>query len=273
MGWFMNFIKRHLSLIYPLVMLLLSFESAVLIQRAVQEHEKKLSQDYSIIVASKKALSEDLIRSKIRYFEAIDPIDPQSVLKNLENTISRENLLSLKSDLPLFYSIRLNIFPNQSQLKNISGILSSIEGVEKVELFTKSHSKVYRLLLLLKKSIVFFGGLLAILSVLLMVKQVEIWHLQHSRRMEIMSYLGAPGWMKNKVLFRLALIDSLVSSVFAFLSVSYVLELEEFSSLLVSLEIDHAIFVPVGDFVSLLMISICISILSALIVIVRQKDC
>lgn len=268
----MNFIKRHLSLIYPLVMLLLSFESAVLIQRAVEEHEKKLSQDYSIIVASKKPLSDEAIRARTKYFQEINPIDPQAVLKSLEHTISPENLRSLKSDLPLFYSIRLSIFPNQSQLNNISKVLSSIEGVEKVELFTKSHSKVYRLLLLLKKSIVFFGGLLGILSILLMVKQVEIWHLQHSRRMEIMSYLGAPSWMKNKVLFKLALIDSLISSVFAILSVFYILSREEFSSLLASLEITDVIFTPVGDFVSLLVISISISVLSALIVIIRQKD-
>lgn len=268
----MNFIKRHLSLIYPLVMLLLSFESAVLIQRAVEEHEKKLSQDYSIIVASKKPLSAEIIHSKTKFFQEIHSIDPQVVLKSLEHTISPKNLLSLRSELPLFYSIRLNIFPNQSQLKNISVILSSIEGVEKVELFTKSHSKVYRLLLLAKKSIVFFGALLAVLSILLMVKQVEIWHLQHSKRMEIMSYLGAPSWMKNKVLFKLALVDSLISSMIAIASVFYILNLEEFSSLLALLEITDILFAPFRDFLSLLVISICISVFSALIVIIRQKD-
>lgn len=268
----MNFIKRHLSLIYPLVMLLFSFESAVLVQRAVEEHEKKLSLDYSIVIASKQALSNEDLKQKIKYFREIKPIDPQIILRNLEHTISPENLAFLKSELPLFYSMTLDIFPNQSQLKNISNTLLSINGVEKVELFAKTHSKVYRLLLLLKKSIVFFGSLLGILSVLLMVKQVEIWHLQHSKRMEIMSYLGAPSWMKNKILFKLALIDSLISSVLVIVGIFYILNSAEFDSLLTSLEISSVVFSPIGDFISLLIISVCISILSALVVIIRQKD-
>lgn len=253
-------------------MLLFSFESAVLVQRAVEEHEKKLSQDYSIVIASKQELNAQLLSSKIRYFKEIKPIDPQIVLKSLEHTISAENLAFLKSELPLFYSMTLDIFPNQSQLKNISNTLLSIQGVEKVELFAKTHSKVYRLLLLLKKSIVFFGTLLGILSILLMVKQVEIWHLQHSKRMEIMSYLGAPSWMKNKILFKLALIDSVVSSLLVIGGVFYILNRDEFASVLESLEISNVVFSPVGDFISLLVISVCISILSALVVIIRQKD-
>lgn len=268
----MNFIKMHLSLIYPLVMLLFSFESAVLVHRAVAEHEKKLSQDYSIIIASKQPLTQELLQNKIRYLQEIQLINPQTILKNLEHTISPQNLAFLKSELPLFYSLRLTIFPNQAQLKKISDVLMSIEGVEKVELFAKTHSKVYRLLLLLKKSILFFGALLGILSILLMVKQVEIWHLQHSKRMEIMSYLGAPSWMKNKVLFKLALVDSVLSSIFVIVGIFYILRSEEFLSILTSLEINNALFSPFADFVSLLLISVSISILSAVLVIVRQRD-
>lgn len=271
MEWFMNFIKRHLSLIYPLVMLLFSFESAFLVQRAVQEHEKKLSKDYSIVIASKHALSYEDLKTKIAYIDEIQVIDPQVILKNLEHTISSENLAFLKSELPLFYSLTLTIFPDRAQLDNISRILLSINGVEKVELFAKIHSKVYRLLLLLKKIVLFFGGLLALLSILLMVKQVEIWQLQHSKRMEIMSYLGAPSWMKNKVLFKLALIDSFFSSLFVIGGIFYILRSEEFATILSSLEINSVVFSPVGDFVSLLSISISISIFSALIVIIRQR--
>ncbi|WP_027327253.1 FtsX-like permease family protein [Helicobacter pametensis] len=268
----MNFIKRHLSLIYPLLMLLFSVESVLLIQRAVEEHEKKLSQDYSIVIASKEELVQEALQRRIKHLQSIQPIDPQIILKSLEHTISPENLAFLKSELPLFYSITLDIFPNQSQLKQISSILLSINGVQKVELFAKTHSKVYRLLLLLKKSIVFFGSLLGILSILLMVKQVEVWLLQHSKRMEIMSYLGAPSWMKNKVLFKLALIDSVISSVLVIAGVFYVLNGEEFQALLASLEISNVVFAPLGDFLTLLLISVCISTLSAAAVILRQKD-
>ncbi|HIY43415.1 FtsX-like permease family protein [uncultured Helicobacter sp.] len=268
----MRFIKQHLSLIFPLVMLLFSLESAMLVNRAVLEHEKKLSQDYSIVIASKTPVSFAELQSKVKEAKDMREIDPQVVLKDLEHTISAENLEFLKSQLPLFYSITLFIFPNQTELKRINSQLLSISGVQKAELFAKTHSKVYRLLLLLKKSILFFGGLLGVLSIVLMVKQVEIWHLQHSKRMEIMSYLGAPSWTKNKILFKLAVVDSFLSSLFVIAGIFYVLQSEEFYTLFTSLQIDNVIFTPVSDFLSLLLVSVVISTLSAIIVIVRQKD-
>lgn len=268
----MRFIKQHLSLIFPLVMLLFSLESAMLVNRAVLAHEKKLSQDYSIVIASKSPVSFAELQSKIKEAKDMREIDPQVVLKDLEHTISAENLAFLKSQLPLFYSITLFIFPNQSELKRINNELLSISGVQKAELFAKTHSKVYRLLLLLKKSIMFFGGLLGILSIVLMVKQVEIWHLQHSKRMEIMSYLGAPSWTKNKILFKLAVIDSFISSFFVIVGIFYFLQSEEFYTLFTSLQIDNVIFTPISDFLSLLLVSVVISVFSAILVIVRQKD-
>lgn len=269
----MKFIKQHLSLIFPLMMLLFSFESAVLIQRAVEEHEKKLSQDYSIVIASNSPITRETLKRQIREVKDIQSIDPQVVFKDLQHTISAKNLEILKSQLPLFYSITLTIFPNQSQLKSISTKLSKIDGIQKTELFAKTHSKVYRLLLLLKKSILFFGSLLGILSVLLMVKQVEVWHLQHSKRMEIMSYLGAPSWMKNKILFKLAFIDSLIASLVVIGGMFYILQSPELHSLFASLEISALSFNPLGDLLSLFSIAIAISILSAVVVIMRQKDC
>lgn len=268
----MKFIKQHLSLIFPLLMLLFSYESAILVKRAVFEHEKKLSQDYSIIIATKGVMGFSNLKAKVPEVKDMREIDPQVVLKDLAHTLSPENLAFLKSQLPVFYSLTLSIFPNQNELKRINQSLLSVEGVQKAEVFAKTHSKVYRLLLLLKKSIMFFGSLLGILSVILMVKQVEIWHLQHSKRMEIMSYMGAPFWMKNKILFKLALIDSLVSSLLVVCGIFYVLEGEEFSSLFASLEINDVIFFPIQDFFTLLVMSIVISVFSALIVIIRQKD-
>lgn len=268
----MKFIKQHLSLIFPLLMLLFSYESAMLVKRAVVEHEKKLSQDYSIIIAAKGKIGFSQLKAKVPEIKDMQEIDPQVVLKDLEHTLSSENLAFLKSQLPVFYSLSLNIFPNQGELRRINQALLSVNRVQKAEVFAKTHSKVYRLLLLLKKSIMFFGSLLGLLSVILMVKQVEIWHLQHSKRMEIMGYMGAPFWMKNKILFKLALIDSFVSSLLVVFGVSYILSGEEFSSLFSSLEISDRIFFPFQDFFVLFIMSVVISVFSALIVIIRQKD-
>ncbi|ANV97581.1 cell division protein FtsX [Helicobacter enhydrae] len=268
----MNSIKRHLSLIIPLMMLLCSFESSQLIQRAVAEHEKKLSQDYSIVIASTKEMNLGTLQEKLKEVIEVIPIDSDIVMKELQGSMSDENLEFLKKQLPLFYSIKLSIFPTERQITTFNQALLKIDGVQKAELFVKTHTKVYKLLLLLKKSILFFGSLLGILSILLMVKQIEIWNLQHSKRMEIMSYLGAPSWMKNKVLFKLASIDSLIASVLVIVGLMFFLESEELKPLFVSLEIENVIFTPVQDFAMLLVISLAISYLSAIVVIARQKD-
>ena len=112
----MRFIKQHLSLIFPLVMLLFSLESAMLVNRAVLEHEKKLSQDYSIVIASKTPVSFAELQSKVKEAKDMREIDPQVVLKDLEHTISAENLEFQKSASAFLFN-HSSYFPQPNRAK------------------------------------------------------------------------------------------------------------------------------------------------------------
>ena len=54
---------------------------------------------------------------------------------------------------------------------------------------------------------------MAFVAILLIFKQIRIWTYEHSRRMSIMTLFGASFFMKSAMLYRMTLVDSLVSSI------------------------------------------------------------
>lgn len=146
----MNLLRRHLALIIPLLALLFSLESIMLVNRAVSKHENKLSDSYSIVIASQNALTLDKIQSFIREAKELKAITPDYLMNELKKDLSRESLETLQRELPFFYSLKLSNFPDEGRLQKINTILSKLNGVTKVESFTKSHSQVYKLLLIIK---------------------------------------------------------------------------------------------------------------------------
>ena len=72
----MSLLRRHLALIIPLLALLFSFESIMLVNRAVSKHENKLSDNYSIVIASQNALTLDKIQSFIREAKELKAVTP-----------------------------------------------------------------------------------------------------------------------------------------------------------------------------------------------------
>lgn len=268
----MSLLRRHLALIIPLLALLFSFESIMLVNRAVNKHENKLSDSYSIVIASKNALTLDKIQSFIREAKELKAIAPDYMMSELKKDLSRESLEAIQRELPFFYSLKLSSFPDEDRLAKINTTLSKLNGVTKVESFTKSHSQVYKLLLIIKGSIIVFASLIAILSYILMVKQIEIWKFEHSDRMEIMAFLGAPAWMRNGILFRLAFIDSIISAIAIIVGMAYLINYHKMQEVLTTLEVTNDIFRMGSDFIILLFTSVLVSIVSVVFVIIKQKD-
>jgi len=225
-----------------------------------------------LVISSKNSLSLDKIQSFVREAKELKAIAPDYMMNELRKEISLENLEQLQKELPFFYSLKLTHFPDEERLKKIKDMLQKLNGVIKVETFTKSHSQVYKLLLIIKSSIVVFASLIAIISYILMVKQVEIWKFEHISRMEIMLFLGAPAWMRNGILFRLAIIDSIISTIAIVVGIAYFIKREIMQDMLKTLEVSSDIFRPSSDFIILLFASILISMISVVFVIIKQKD-
>ncbi len=265
----MKFLKRHLSLIIPLLAILFSIEAMLTITRIQEAYEVNLKKSYSIILAASRELKSDEILLRVSEFKSLNPISSESIVERLKGEISEENIERLKGTLPYYYSITLSEFPNQSRLESISATLREIKDVQRVESFSKAHDRIYRLLLILQGTIIAFGISLSIVSVLLMVKQIEVWYFEHSERMEIMTLLGAPGWLKNGLLFKLAIVDSIVASLFVTVIMLYMSLQSPIIAILSEVGAHTPVFFPQYDFFILLIFSLAIANISVFVVISR----
>lgn len=268
---FMNFLKRHLTLIIPLLALLFSFQSYLLIERAIYVKEDKLIQSYSILVAAKQELQLSAMQAIDSSIKEIQPLSTDLLLKRLQDFNDSQNLALIQKELPLFYSIKLAQFPSQSQLDNLEKKIRQLPDIVKIETFSKTHNQVYKLLYFIKKIVIIFAALLAIFSLLLMMRQVQIWRFEHQKRMQIMDLLGAKAWMKHKILFKLAIYDSLIASCAITLGTFYFSMHPKIQYFLDTLGIQNDIFDIPNDFILLTSSAIGISLLSVLFVIFSQK--
>lgn len=228
----MKSLKNHLSVIFPLFVLLFSLQFAVLTDEIVKDYSTKLTEDYSIVVVAPKELNHAVIMSRVGGIKSIEEISSKKILDRLKGNISSKNISLLKIALPKFYSIKLLSFPDVEEIEKIKKKLIQSKLVSKVETFSKTHTKIYRMFVLLKSIAFLFSAFILVVSVLLMFKQMRIWLLEHKERMAIMTLFGAPFWMKSAMLYRLAIVDSFIST--ALVSVFYIFlpsikEVKEFS--------------------------------------------
>ncbi len=267
----MKSLKNHISVIIPLFILLFSFQFVIIMDRVVENYQYKLFNDYSIVITSVGEINKERLKDAIPQIKSIEPISPNNILKEFKGNFSPANLAYLKSSLPKFYNVKLNIPPDKGELNEIKEKIKEIPNVSKVETFEKSYTKIYNLLLLVKKLSEVFATLIFIISVLLIFKQMEIWTLQHQERMYIMGLFGSPFWMKSAVLYKLVFTDSLISAITVSLIYYFLPKNASFQEEMRSLGIDFNFFKPIDDTSILILLSIVITIISVTIVILKQK--
>lgn len=268
----MRFLKNHLSIIIPLVALLSAYQFFVVIDRLVDGYEKKLGSEYSIIIVSVSKLTEVDIGKKVQNFKNLQEVTPDSVLSKFENQFSSSNYALLKVTLPNFYKLNLESFPSTERVKEIEKKLYELPSIKRVETFVKSHNQIYRLLLILNSVAKFFGIVIFVISVLLIIKQVEVWTFEHLERMRIMELFGAPLWMRSAVLFRLAVIDSIISALLVAGTFSWIIRDGILQQFLYEIDILNLKFNPMGDFFILMAVGIILSLVSVFLVIVKHRD-
>lgn len=210
----MNSLKNHCSVVFSLIVLLFSIEFSMIADKLVTNYEYKMGRDYNIIVVSQKPLNERLLKLKISSFRSIEKVETKNVIDRLENEISSKNLDIIKNSLPEFYSVKLTSFPSSKHMKKVSEILMNFDGVKRVETFSKTHDKIYKILILFKHISLCFTILIAIMGIFLIFKQMKIWLYEHRRRIEVMTDLGAPYWIKSAILYKITIGDSFIATCF-----------------------------------------------------------
>jgi len=186
--------------------------------------------------------------------------------------MNNKNIKLLKLSLPKFYKISLFYYPSSIELKNLRKDLLRNKYITKIEDFSFNHDTTYKLLLLFKSVVSVFSLIVLIVTILLIFKELKIWQYKHNERMSIMSLFGAATWLRSAVLFRLAIVDALISSflalvTFTYLSVSpWVLKQFEYIGIKV------IIFDTFNDLLILLGTSMSISIFLVFLIVLGHKE-
>ncbi|MGP1485110.1 MAG: cell division protein FtsX [Campylobacter sp.] len=209
----MKSLKNHLSVILPMFALLFSVQFMFLVENIIKNYETQMSEDYNIIIVSDQELNASVIRPLVPTISSLDQLSSKGVLQRLSKDISAKNINILQGVLPKFYTLKLTTFPSAKQLENIKSKMLKFSGVSRVETFSKTHDKIYKILNLIKDIALIFSALMIVVGVMLLFKQVRIWLYEHKERIDIMTLFGAPFWLKSAVLYKLAIFDSLFAAV------------------------------------------------------------
>lgn len=266
----MKRIRTHFGVIVSLVALLFSIQFSFFTDGLIKSYENIMKDEYSIVIVSKKELT--LENLKIKEISNLEAIDPKDMLAKLKDKISDYSMKKLEETLPKFYEVTLNFFPNSDELKAISENLKKVDGINRVEMFAKSHNSIYNILLMLKKIVYIFSILAIVLSLMLMLKQMKIWLYEHRKRVEIMMLFGAPYIIKSYVLYKMAILDSLIATIIVVSFYKFLPNLEIYNVAINSIGVNLSpIILPVQGFY-LLATSLIVSIFAVTFVMVSINE-
>ena len=268
----MKSVKNHLSLILALVSILFAIQTLQVSNRAMDAYERNLKENYSLVVVSNKKLDAVSVRKKSPLIAKIEEISVDNAIKKIDSSISKKNMELLKLTLPHFYRISLTRYPSPAQIERLKKSLAGISGVRQIEDFKASHDVTFKLLTLFKTVVTVFSVVVFVITSLLIAKELRIWQYKHKERMNIMGLFGAPKWLSSAVLFRLAIVDAVLSSFIIFIVFSYIASSEWLRVKLESVGIDIVIFDILKDFPLLLGAALGLSILLATAIVFGHKE-
>jgi len=268
----MKSLKNHLSFIIPLFVLLFAIQFSTMLERGIKKYEAHLTGEYTIVVVSKLPQDEKLVRKFIPQVKSLIEIEKQRYIEKLKSDITKADLVYLKANLPKFYTIKLTSLPDEKTLKKISAKLMKIKGITKVETFKKTFNKFHQFLKMSKMASMFFTIFIFLISLMLIIKQIQIWSLEHNRRMYIMGLFGAPFWMKSASLYKSVIIDALIAAVLVAIAFLLLPNIANLTAIKNDLGIDLSNFNFLGDLFKLVLIALLISVLSVTTIIVKQKN-
>ncbi len=268
----MKSLKNHLSFIIPLFILLFSIQFASMLDRGIKEYETQLAGEYTIVAVSTQPLDKKIVRQSIPSVKSIIEIKKDKYIAKLKDDISKADLVYLKANLPKFYTIKLTSLPDSEALKEIANKLKKIKTVSKVETFKKTFNKFHQFLKMSKMASLFFTIFIFIISFMLIIKQMEIWTLEHRGRMYIMGLFGAPFWMKSASLYKSVIVDALIATTLVAIVFLLLPNFANFNSIKSDLGINLNNFNFFSDLFKLMAISLLISIVSVTTIILKQKN-
>lgn len=268
----MKFIKRHISLIFPLVAILLGLEFFIVFDRTTDSFENSLKNGYTMMVVAKDEMSIDDFKSWDEHIEKVEEIAKSKILNrvNLKSNATQEK--TLEGLLPNFYSVKLDSYLTVSALDEVKKNLMKSESITRIETFNSVYQSKYELFSFIKFSFHTFILFMTIIGFFLIVKQMEVWNFLHSQRMQVMEIFGASLFLRSKVLINMALLDAVLSAVVSsgiFLAIQNLWVRD--SNMDILKENVEEIF-AFSDFFILLTASIIVVMIAVFLVVINVKE-
>ena len=268
----MKSLKNHISLIVALFTVLFAVQIYVAVDRTIDAYETRLKNDYSIIVVANKALTPVEFKAMDSLIDRSEPIATDQVLQRLQGEMSKKNLELLKLTLPKFYRLYLSRFPTPDEITKLQKHLQKNTSIERVEGYAQTHDTVYKLMLLFKDVVQIFSIAIAAVTSLLILKEMRLWQFQHADRMSIMALFGAPVWLRSAVLFRLAIVDAIIATIFVCIAFLMIEQYGWMDLLLRTVGITIDLFNLLHDGVRSLIIALSVSIVLTFTIVIGNDE-
>ena len=112
---------------------------------------------------------------------------------------------------------------------------------------------------------------MAVVSLFLIIKQMEIWKYGHRQRMQVMEIFGAPLMLRSGILFKVAIFDALFATLVTSLFFIYIKTVwAETSGIDILVQNKEALF-KMSDIGILLIVALLIVIISVYTVVFTAK--
>ena len=209
----MKFIKNHLMFILPLMAILLGIEFYLVFERTTNTYEKGLKEGYSMLAVTKKPMDLSKFQTLNEHISTAEKIKRESIVSEVAKGVSQSSSKEILAALPYFYNLGLDSYLHTSGLEKIKKDLEADANIRKVETFGSSYHSSYRLFSFIKLILKVFIVFMAVVSLFLIIKQMEIWKYAHKERMQVMEIFGAPLMLRSGVLFRVAFVDAIFSTI------------------------------------------------------------
>ena len=268
----MKFIKRHLSLIFPLIAILLGLEFLIVFDRTTDTYETTLSNNYSIMVVAKDEMSIDDFRAWDSHVLGVKELEKSKILERINNGSTEDTSLSLANSLPNFYTVKLDKLLSISELEQVKINLSKSKNIKRIENFHSAYKAKYELFTFIQLAFGTFILFMAIIGFFLIIKQMEVWNFLHAQRMKVMEIFGASLFLRSKILINMAVVDAVISAVltsilFLLIQKSWVSD----SNMEILKDNVSKIFM-FSDFFILLFASIVVVLIAVFLVVINVKE-
>ena len=268
----MKSIRNHLGLILPLFAILFSVEYLMFIDKILNFYENRLNSEYSLIIVSKNNITISDIQQSDTLIKSVELISIDKVLDKIKQQVSLKNLYKIKDIVPSFYTIKLRHYTDVQRIEVLKKNLMRLKGVTSVHAFENMHDKMYEILNFFKTNISIFIIIIAVISFLLMIKQMTIWQLEQYEHMQIMALFGAPVWLRSTILLKLAIVDATLALILTLGVIYYILNQSQVFLFLSEFGLADVASFVYEDIPMLVVVSYGVALASTLWVIVRFKE-